>query len=121
MGAENAWCLQTYTVVDLQVEVHNGLINCVCVGEPKEVCSLKNPGKEASCACADGLLELSMERENRLIGESESGKPWVRPLFLYLVDHPLTFADLVGSVLGRSRGWSKNLGATGGRRGKVSW
>jgi len=65
------------TVADLQVEVHNGLVNCVRVGEPKEVCSLKNPGKEASCACADGQLELSTERENGLIGESESRKPWV--------------------------------------------
>jgi len=90
------------TVVDLRVEVHNGLVNCVRVGEPKEVCSLKNPGKGASCVRADGLLELSMECENGLIDEPESGKPWVRPLFVYLVDHPLTFAELVGSVLLRS-------------------
>ena len=90
------------TVVDLRVEVHNGLVNCVRVGEPKEVCSLKNPGKGASCVRADGLLELSMECENGLIDEPESGKPWVRPLFAYLVDRPLTFAELVGSVLLRS-------------------
>jgi len=34
----------------------------------------ESPGKEASCARAEGLLELSVERENVLIGELESGK-----------------------------------------------
>jgi len=101
MGAENA-VPSNVERTGLQVEVHNGLVNCVRVGEPKEACNLKNPGKEASYACADVLLELSKECENGLIGESESRKPWVRPLFVYLVGHPLTFADLVGSVLLRS-------------------
>lgn len=31
----------------------------------------ENHGKEVSCARGNGLLELSMERENVLIGESE--------------------------------------------------
>jgi len=34
----------------------------------------ETPGKEASCARAEGLLELSTECENDLAGELESGK-----------------------------------------------
>ena len=61
----------------------------------------ENPGKEASCARAEGLLELSMEGENVLVGELESGKGScsrrrrVRPLFAYLVDRLLNFAESV--------------------------
>jgi len=61
----------------------------------------ENPGKEASCACAEGQLELSVECENALVGELESGKRGysrsrgVRPLFAYLVDRLL---NLSGSV-----------------------
>jgi len=59
----------------------------------------ENPGKEASCARAEGLLELSVECENVLVGELESGKRsclrsrGVRPLFTYLVDRLLNFAE----------------------------
>ena len=61
----------------------------------------ENPGKEASCARAEGLLELSVECENVLVGELESGKGScprrrrVRPLFAYLVDRLLNFAESV--------------------------
>jgi len=34
----------------------------------------ESPGKEASCARAEGLLEMNMECENVLVGELESGK-----------------------------------------------
>ena len=63
--------------------------------------SLKNPGKEASCERAEGLLELSMECENDLVGELESGKGScsrsrvVRPLFAYLVSRPVKSAESV--------------------------
>jgi len=51
-----------------------------------QVCdyNLKNPVKEASCARAEGLLELSMECGNDLVGESASGSRVVRPLFAYV-------------------------------------
>jgi len=61
----------------------------------------KNPGKEASCARVESLLKLSMECENDLVGELESGKGScsrsrvVRPLFAYLVDRPLKSAESV--------------------------
>ena len=52
---------------------------------------LENSRKEARCARADGLLKLSVEREDVLIGKLERGKrsrsrsSGVRPLFAYLV------------------------------------
>ena len=59
----------------------------------------ETPGKEASCARAEGLLELSTECKNDLADELESGKGSfsrsrvVRPLFAYLVGRPLQSAE----------------------------
>jgi len=61
----------------------------------------ETPGKEASYARAEGLLELSMGCGDDLVGELESGKGScsrnrvVRPLFAYLVGRPLKSAELV--------------------------
>jgi len=61
----------------------------------------ENRGKEAGCARAEGMLELSVECENVLVGELESGKgscsrsDRVRPLFAYLVDRLLNLAESV--------------------------